>query len=120
MLIETAGAPHATISQNTTAGGNEPQDPGATGIQPNPKHVAVKRFQSIGPRQYRKGGFTSKGNKRGSRLAKAYRSHTTASTIMRRRIIATATPAWMNNRRLAVTIRETPVGFGIGCPCRSR
>ena len=39
---------------NTIAGGSEPQVPGATGIQPNPKQVAIKRFHCIGQRHYRK------------------------------------------------------------------
>jgi hypothetical protein len=63
VTVAAAGAQQYMSTPNTTAGGSEPHDPGATGSQPNPKHVAIRRFQYIGQKHYRKAVHRSKGNK---------------------------------------------------------
>ena len=47
IVAATSGTPQYMSRPNTIAGGSDPHVPGATGSHPNPKHVAIHRFQAI-------------------------------------------------------------------------
>lgn len=67
--VVAAGAPLYMSKPNRIAGGSDPHVPGATGSQPNPKHVAIHRFQFIRPKHYpiRPGQVKGKQTRLGSR-----------------------------------------------------
>ena len=50
--VVAADAPAYMSKPKAMAGGSDPHVPGATGSQPNPKHVAIHRFQFIRPKHY--------------------------------------------------------------------
>jgi hypothetical protein len=62
--VVAAGTPAHMSKPNKMAGGSDPHVPGATGSQPNPKHVAIHRFQFIRPKTLTTTPGQVKGNKR--------------------------------------------------------
>ena|SRR4030042_1157557 len=80
MTAITAAVTHPGTQQymsspNTIAGGSDPQDPGATGSRPRPKHVAIHRLQFIGPKHYQQERAKSKGNTRAGSFEEAQPGH---------------------------------------------